>query len=92
MSEDCLFLNVWTPGLAGAAKRPVMVWFHGGGFSTGSGSSRAYDGVRLAQRGDVVVVTVNHRLNVFGYLALSHFGVDNRAEAAARFGWRDNLE
>ena len=65
-SEDCLFLNVWTPGLA-TGRRPVMAWFHGGGFSVGSGSSHGYDGVRLCKRGDVVVVTVNHRLNVFGY-------------------------
>ncbi len=72
-SEDCLFLNVWTPGLDETA-RPVMVWFHGGGFTSGNGSSRAYEGTRLARRGDVVVVTVNHRLNVFGYLALGHYG------------------
>jgi len=71
--EDCLFLNVWTPA-ADTKKRPVLVWFHGGGFSTGSGSSLAYDGVRLAQRGDVVVVTVNHRLNQFGYLNLASYG------------------
>jgi para-nitrobenzyl esterase len=74
LSEDCLFLNVWTPALADGGKRPVMVWFHGGGFSSGNGSSNAYDGTRLARRGDVVVVTVNHRLNVFGYLALGHYG------------------
>jgi para-nitrobenzyl esterase len=73
-SEDCLFLNVWTPGLRDHKKRPVMVWFHGGGFSSGSGSSHAYDGVRLAKRGDVVVVTVNHRLNVFGHLYLAGIG------------------
>ena len=74
MDEDCLFLNVWTPALDDGGNRPVLVWFHGGGFTSGSGSSRAYDGVRLARRGDVVVVTVNHRLNVFGYLALGHYG------------------
>ncbi len=74
MSEDCLFLNVWTRGLSDNQSRPVMVWFHGGGFSTGSGSSAAYDGKRLAERGDVVVVTVNHRLNVFGYTSLEHYG------------------
>jgi para-nitrobenzyl esterase len=74
-SEDCLFLNVWTPGLRDQKKRPVMVWFHGGGFSSGSGASHAYDGVRLAKRGDVVVVTVNHRLNVFGHLYLTGLGV-----------------
>lgn len=72
-SEDCLFLNVWTPGLDESA-RPVLVWFHGGGFTSGSGSSSVYDGVRLVNRGDVVVVTVNHRLNVFGYLHLADYG------------------
>ena len=74
LDEDCLFLNVWTPALADGGERPVMVWFHGGGFSSGNGSSNAYEGVNLAKRGDVVVVTVNHRLNVFGYLALGHYG------------------
>jgi para-nitrobenzyl esterase len=68
-SEDCLVLNVWTPA-ADSAKRPVMVWLHGGGFAVGSGSSPAYEGEHLAKRGDVVVVTINHRLNVFGYLYL----------------------
>jgi para-nitrobenzyl esterase len=74
MSEDCLVLNVWTPALRDNRKRPVLVWYHGGGFSRGSGSTVVYDGVRLANRGDVVVVTVNHRLNVFGYLQLAEFG------------------
>lgn len=66
-SEDCLFLNVWTRGLRDGGKRPVMVYIHGGAHANGSGSSPLYDGVRLCQRGDVVVVTLNHRLNVFGY-------------------------
>jgi para-nitrobenzyl esterase len=65
-SEDCLFLNVWTPALD-AGRRPVMVYIHGGAYSNGSGSAPLYDGVRLCKRGDVVVVTLNHRLNVFGY-------------------------
>lgn len=69
MSEDCLRINVWTPGLDGA-KRPVMLWFHGGGFEAGSGSHALYDGGRLARRGDVVVATINHRLNVFGHCHL----------------------
>ncbi|MBD3646817.1 MAG: carboxylesterase/lipase family protein, partial [Pseudomonadales bacterium] len=73
LDEDCLFLNVWTPAVDDG-KRPVMVWFHGGGYSSGSGASQAYDGVRLAKFRDVVVVTVNHRLNVFGYLALAQYG------------------
>ncbi len=81
-SEDCLFLNVWTQGLDDK-KRPVMVWFHGGGFTTGSGSSRAYDGVRLAKRGDVVVVTVNHRLNVLGHLNLAKYGAEFADSGAA---------
>jgi para-nitrobenzyl esterase len=81
-SEDCLFLNVWTPALDGG-KRPVMVWLHGGGFTTGSGSSNAYDGVRLTNRGDVVVVTVNHRLNVFGYLYLDEYGDEFAGSANA---------
>ncbi|MGZ6014716.1 MAG: carboxylesterase/lipase family protein [Phenylobacterium sp.] len=75
-SEDCLFLNVWTPGLDAEA-RPVMVWLHGGGFANGSGGAAMYDGGALARKGDVVTVTVNHRLNVFGYLHLGEvFGPD----------------
>lgn len=70
-SEDCLFLNVWTPGLNDGGKRPVMVWLHGGGFLSGSGSSKMIAGDNLARRGNVVVVTLNHRLNAFGF---SHFG------------------
>jgi para-nitrobenzyl esterase len=70
-SEDCLVLNVWTPALRDGGRRPVMVYFHGGEFSSGSGSSPLYDGARLCRRGDVVVVTVNHRLNAFGHLYLA---------------------
>src|SRR5690606_9686777 len=69
-SEDCLLLNVWTPALRDGGRRPVLVYIHGGGFSTGSGSDPLYDGTRLCLRGDVVVVTLNHRLNAFGYLHL----------------------
>jgi len=69
-NEDCLYLNVWTPGLDDA-KRPVMVWIHGGGFTTGAGSWLVYNGRRLATRGDVVVVTINYRLNVFGFINLN---------------------
>jgi para-nitrobenzyl esterase len=68
-SEDCLFLNVWTPGLDGK-KRPVMVWIHGGAWNYGSGGLPIYDGGNLARRGDIAVVTVNHRLNAFGYTHL----------------------
>jgi para-nitrobenzyl esterase len=69
MSENCLVLNVWTPAIDNKT-RPVMVWFHGRGFYAGAGSERLYDGARLAKRGDLIVVTVNHRLNVFGHLYL----------------------
>ncbi|BCW87550.1 Para-nitrobenzyl esterase [Alphaproteobacteria bacterium SO-S41] len=73
VSEDCLFLNVWTPGLD-AGRRPVMVYLHGGAYTSGSGSHPLLDGRRLAARGDVVVVTLNHRLNLFGYAYLARFG------------------
>ena len=69
-SEDCLVLNVWTPGVHDGKQRPVMVWLHGGGYISGSGDSPIYDGARLAKRGDTVIVTLNHRLNVLGYLYL----------------------
>lgn len=71
-SEDCLFLNVWTAGLEDGRRRPVMVWLHGGFFAGGSGSSD--DSLHLAKRGDVVNVTVNHRLNIFGYCHLADLG------------------
>lgn len=80
-SEDCLYLNVWTPGLRDGAKRPVLVYFHGGEYSSGSGSSPLYDGARLCTRGDVVVVTVNHRLNIFGHLYLARIGGDAYASS-----------
>jgi len=81
-SEDCLVLNVWTPA-TDAAQRPVLVWLHGGGFSTGSGSSAWYDGTRMARKQDVVVVTINHRLNVFGYLYLGDLGGGEFRDAAS---------
>lgn len=65
-SEDCLYLNVFTPDTIG--KRPVLVWIHGGGNITGAGSQRLYDGSELIQRGDIVVVTLNYRLGIFGFL------------------------
>jgi para-nitrobenzyl esterase len=73
-SEDCLVLNVWTPAVHDNRKRPVMFWCHGGGFATGSGSSPVTEGLNLAKRGDVVVVTINHRLNVLGFTSLEEAG------------------
>ncbi len=80
-SEDCLRLNVWTPGLRDGAKRPVLVYIHGGAFSTGSGSDPLYDGGALCRHGDVVVITLNHRLNAFGYLHLRDLGDASFAHA-----------
>ena len=87
-SEDCLYLNVWTRGVNDGAKRPVMVWFHGGGYDQGTGGSIGYDGAALAAKQDVVVVTVNHRLNVLGYLFLDEAG-GNEFGATANAGQLD---
>jgi len=87
-AEDCLRLNVWTPGIADGRRRPVMVWLHGGGFSAGSGQElRSYDGENLARRGDIVLVSLNHRLNVLGYLDLSKYG--ERYASSANVGMLD---
>ena len=74
-NEDCMRINVWTPGINGGKKRPVMFWIHGGGFTAGSSQELpSYDGENLAKKGDVVVVSINHRLNILGYLDLSAYG------------------
>ena len=100
-SEDCLFLNIWTPGLSDGGKRPIMFYIHGGAYSNGSGSSPLYDGSRLATKGDVVVITVNHRLNAFGYLyldrlypgAFPHSGNAGQWDLIAALQWvRTNAE
>lgn len=88
-SEDCLYLNVWTPGLDGA-KRPVMVWIHGGAFVLGAGSEPLYDGRRLSERGDVVVVTINYRLGALGYLAHSSL-IDEGTGACGNWGLLDQI-
>ncbi len=72
--EDCLVLNLWTPGPGRGQGRPVMLWFHGGGFSNGSGSYSIYAGRELARKHDVVAISVNHRLNVVGFLPLAEYG------------------
>ena len=99
--EDCLVLNVWTPDLGDGGKRPVMLWCHGGGFATGSGSSPVTDGTNLARRGEVVVVSVNHRLNALGFTFLEELGGADFAgsgdagmlDIVQALGWvRDNIE
>ena len=89
MSEDCLRLNIWTPA-TGTGRRPVMVWFHGGGQRTGSGNSLFYDGRELARKHDVVVVTTTHRLNAFAYLWLAGVkGTSEQFADSANLGLRD---
>jgi para-nitrobenzyl esterase len=98
--EDCLVLNVFTPELGGRSKRPVMVWLHGGGFSTGSGSGAVYNGVNLAHKNNVVVVSINHRLNVLGSTYLGEVagpefalsGAIGMLDIVAALRWvRDNI-
>jgi para-nitrobenzyl esterase len=99
--EDCLRVNLWTPGVNDNRKRPVMVWLHGGGFSAGSGQElKSYYGENLSRRGDVVVVSLNHRLGVLGYLNLAEIGGTQYANSAnvgmldivAALEWvRDNI-
>lgn len=81
-TEDCLNLNVYTPAVgANSGRRPVMVWFHGGGFAGGSGGATSYDGRNLCQKHDVVLVTVTHRLNIFGFLYLAELYGDAYADS-----------
>ena len=83
-------LNIWTSGVNDGKKRPVMVWLHGGGFSTGSANEDGYDGEAISSSGDVVVVSVNHRLNVFGYLDLSAY--DEKYKYSANVGLMDIVD
>lgn len=89
-SEDCLYLNVWTPQISPAARLPVIVWIHGGEFFAGSGSEPRYDGARLAARG-CVVVTLNHRLGVFGFLAHTELSGESGAGTSGNYGLLDLL-
>ena len=98
--EDCLYLNVWTPGVEAGAKRPVLFWCHGGGFTMGSGSAGFYHGKNLARRGDVVIVTINHRLGPFGFCYLGELIGEEYADSGnvgmldivAALEWvRDNI-
>lgn len=101
MDENCQYLNIWTTSLDPSAKKPVMVWLHGGGFFAGSSIEQvAYEGDHLSAYGDVVVVTLNHRLNVLGYLDLSAFGEKyansanvGNADMVAALRWiQENIE
>jgi para-nitrobenzyl esterase len=86
--EDCLVLNIWSTGLGDGGKRPVMVWLHGGAYSNASGSQIQFDGANLARKHEVVVVTLNHRLNVFGFTYLAELGGEKFADSG-NVGMRD---
>ncbi|MBI4766048.1 MAG: carboxylesterase/lipase family protein [Deltaproteobacteria bacterium] len=101
LSEDCLVLDIWTKGPGDRGKRPVMVWLHGGGFANGAGFEPLTHGAALARRGDVVVVTLNHRLNAFGYLYLAELageefaasGMVGMLDIVLALEWvRDNIQ
>jgi len=89
-SEDCLYLNVWTPAKSPDAKLPVMVWIHGGGHTTGSGAASFYEGTRLARQG-VVVVTINYRLGPFGYLAHPLLSKESERGVSGNYGMLDQI-
>ena len=90
MSEDCLYLNIWTPTLKPTLPAPVMVFIHGGSFITGSGSQPQYDGASLAARG-VVVVTINYRLGVFGFLAHPELSAESPRHTSGNYGLLDQM-
>ncbi|TGE24836.1 carboxylesterase family protein [Hymenobacter aquaticus] len=88
VSEDCLYLNVWTPAKSGRERRPVLVYFYGGGFQAGDGSEPRYDGESMARRG-IVAVTVNYRLGVFGFLAHPALSQESGRQASGNYGFLD---
>ena len=90
MSEDCLYLNVRTPDVAPKAKLPVMVWFHGGGYTAGAGSASVYNANGLPRR-EVVVVTLNYRLNIFGFFAHPALRAEDPDGAVGNYGLRDQV-
>jgi len=89
-SEDCLFLNVWTPAKSPNERLPVLVWLHGGGYTEGSASVPAYDGENLARKG-IVVVTINYRLGFFGYLAYPELSRESPYGASGNYGLLDQI-
>lgn len=88
MSEDCLYLNVWTPEPSAGAKLPVLVYFYGGGFIAGDGSEPRYDGSQMARKG-IVAVTVNYRLNIFGFFAHPELSAESPHHASGNYGFLD---
>jgi para-nitrobenzyl esterase len=91
MSEDCLYLNIWTGARAAAEKRPVMVWIHGGAYTRGSGAIPTYDGENFAKKG-VVLVTINYRLGIFGFLAHPELTRESAVHASGDYGLLDMVK
>ena len=90
ISEDCLFLNVWTAASSSRERRPVLVYIHGGGYQEGSGAVEVYDGAKLARHG-LVVVTINYRLGLFGYLAHPELSAESKSKSSGNYGMLDQL-
>jgi len=90
ISEDCLYLNIWTPAKSAGEQLPVMVWIHGGGFDRGTGSASGYDGENLARKG-VVVVTINYRLGLLGLLALPELAAESPHHSSGNYGLMDQI-
>ena len=90
VSEDCLYLNIWTPAKSADDRLPVMVWIHGGGFAHGTGAAAGYDGENLARKG-VVVVTINYRLGIFGFLALPELTAESPQHASGNYALLDQI-
>ncbi len=90
LSEDCLYLNLWTAASAANEKRPVMVWIHGGGFTGGSGSVPLYDGEEMAKKG-VVFITINYRLGIFGFLAHPELSKESPNKVSGNYGILDQI-
>jgi para-nitrobenzyl esterase len=90
LSEDCLYLNVWTPAKSSKDSLPVMVWIHGGGFTRGTANTRAYDGAALARKG-AVIVTINYRLGIFGFFAHPGLSAESAHHASGNYALLDQI-
>jgi para-nitrobenzyl esterase len=90
LSEDCLYLNIWTGARSAGKKQPVLVWIHGGGFTGGAGSCAVYDGEEMAKKG-IVFVTINYRLGVFGFLVLPELGAESTMKVSGNYGLLDQI-
>jgi len=90
MSEDCLYLNVWTPTRSSTAKLPVLVYFYGGGFAAGDGSEARYDGESMAQKG-IVAITINYRLGIFGFFAHPELSAETSYHGSGNYGLMDQI-